>query len=84
MTAPVWMPRPREGFRVIQQRPLAPAASPATSLLMKTIFSKLCRQGQCRQRHNWRGEPAIGRTPWSEPPRGLTSGPPHRAGNLDS
>ena len=36
-----------------------PLSCAATSFLMKLIFSRLRRQGECGQRHNWRGGPVI-------------------------
>ena len=38
---------------------VTPLSCAGTCFLMKVIFSKLPRQGECGQRHNWRGEPVI-------------------------
>jgi hypothetical protein len=55
MTGPVWMPLRSAG---------------GGKLLTKMIFSKVCRQGECGQHHNWRGEPGDHAEHRGQSPRG--------------
>jgi hypothetical protein len=54
----------------LSESKVSDAGRPRHVLIMKTIFSKLCRQEKCGQRHNWRGKPVIGQNTLVRTPEG--------------